>query len=193
MLAPGSLFCARCTGFYLGLLLGAIALARVGTRWPRRPAVLVLLALGPLSMAVDGVASGWLYHGSNTLRVLTGALAGAAMPAFTTPILRGWFQRGQRAAPAWTPVRAFAQLLLGAAIAAAAWGISPVSTGIVNFMAALGATVWYLTTNLALVSLSWRAFADRQRPGPSGMVIMVLAASALAALEVWLVALWKAR
>lgn len=88
--------CARCTGMYLGAVAGVVTLMALGRggraglpRWP------VLLALGGLIgvMGVDGVNSyltffpnaPTLYAPNNTLRLLTGTLAGVSLGALVWP------------------------------------------------------------------------------------------------------------
>ncbi len=106
--------CARCTGMYLGGLLGltyfALRHPRV-VRYPARPIVAVL-ALFALAWGLDGVnsflsvipAAPHLYPPNNTLRLITGTGIGLALstmiyPAFNQvawedslnePILKSW-------------------------------------------------------------------------------------------------------
>ena len=73
--------CARCTGFYGGLVLGSIAFGiwryPVGLPWWVL-AIAILSAISP--MAVDGLSQILTKRESNnTLRLITGLLAGLAM------------------------------------------------------------------------------------------------------------------
>jgi uncharacterized membrane protein len=101
--------CARCTGMYLGVLLGMFALAALGRgRAGGLPAGRVLLALVGfiVLMGFDGVNSyltlfpglPHLYEPSNTLRMITGtlnglALAGLMVPVFNQTLWRDWQPR----------------------------------------------------------------------------------------------------
>ena len=89
--------CARCTGTYLGVMVGFLAplLLRRG-RAGKLPHWSVLAALGlfTLVMAVDGVNSylnlfpsgSPLYQPSNELRLLTGSLHGLTMASILYPV-----------------------------------------------------------------------------------------------------------
>lgn len=93
--------CARCTGMYLGAVLGLVfqfvTFGRRGANptWP----VIAVLAVFVVAFGVDGVNSflalilprGPLYEPNNTLRLLTGtgmglAIAAAIYPAFTDTV-----------------------------------------------------------------------------------------------------------
>jgi uncharacterized membrane protein len=101
--------CARCTGIYLGALVGLFAMAGMGRRraggLPRRPLLLVLLAFIGI-MGVDGINSyatllpglPHLYQPQNWLRLVTGTLNGLALAALIYPVLnqtlwRDWEDR----------------------------------------------------------------------------------------------------
>lgn len=90
--------CARCTGIYLGFLVGLLGLALLGklgaSKMPPRP-VASLLLLVLLAMAVDGFNSllGFfpdapqLYQPSNSLRLATGMGAGTALALLLVPLM----------------------------------------------------------------------------------------------------------
>ena len=101
--------CARCTGIYLGVLLG-VALMVVAGRWragalsPMR--VIAVLILFIAIMGVDGVNSyltlipgmPHLYEPQNWLRLITGTLNGVAVsglvfPMFNQTLWRQWEDR----------------------------------------------------------------------------------------------------
>jgi uncharacterized membrane protein len=108
--------CARCTGQYLGAVLGLIFLALLRPRRAGRPPwfVIAILVLGVGGYALDGFNSFlhlipftekyWLYEPNNTLRLITGTLMGLGIsvmlfPAFNQtlwqrydrrPVLNGW-------------------------------------------------------------------------------------------------------
>lgn len=90
--------CARCTGIYLGFLVGLLGLALLGklsaSRLPPRPVTLLLL-LALLAMAVDGFNSllGFFpdapqaYQPSNLLRLATGMAAGSSLALILVPLM----------------------------------------------------------------------------------------------------------
>lgn len=90
--------CARCTGTFLGALVGLIGQALI-LRRPRAAAfpsspILVVLLFFTLSWIADGtnsylalVGGANLYEPSHTLRLITGSLNGLTMSAFVYPIL----------------------------------------------------------------------------------------------------------
>ena len=98
--------CARCTGIYLGVVLGAAALmimrrGRAGNIPPLR--IVVVLILFIVIMGVDGVNSymtliprlPFLYQPQNWLRLVTGTLNGVAIanlffPMFTQTLWDDW-------------------------------------------------------------------------------------------------------
>ena len=106
--------CARCTGMYLGAVLGLIYQAVISSRKVGRPPRGVILVLGLLALAFagDGLNSylslfpgaPTVYEPNNTLRLLTGtgmglAIAAALFPAYNLsvwktvlpqPALDGW-------------------------------------------------------------------------------------------------------
>jgi uncharacterized membrane protein len=89
--------CARCTGIYLGFLVGLLGMALLGklraSRLPPRPVTLLLL-LAILAMAADGMNSvlGSLpgtpqaYEPSNTIRLATGMAAGISLALLLVPL-----------------------------------------------------------------------------------------------------------
>lgn len=116
--------CARCTGIYLGVVVGiALYAARGRLRTARLPALRYLLPLLALAgtIALDGINSYLslfdfytpLYTPHNTLRLFTGLYAGAAMITIVLPVFSGtvW-----RAPDAGAPLMAWRDLagLLGA-------------------------------------------------------------------------------
>jgi len=100
--------CARCTGMYLGAMLGMVyqtLLGRRRTAWPRT-GILIVLGAFVAAFGVDGINSGAvlfmgkpiLYPPSNTLRLITGMGMGLAMsivllPAFNQTIWRQYSPR----------------------------------------------------------------------------------------------------
>lgn len=88
--------CARCTGMYLGAVVGLIyqsLLGRRRTAWPRT-GIMLVLGLFLAAFAMDGVNSGailylgdpLLYAPSNALRLITGTGMGLAMSIVLLPV-----------------------------------------------------------------------------------------------------------
>jgi uncharacterized membrane protein len=84
------LVCARCSGIYLGLLLGAALFALGPAAWNRSGSMLFLLAVIPLVIDGSGQAIG-LWTSGNLLRAATGLAAGGGF------ILWALLQVGRRA------------------------------------------------------------------------------------------------
>jgi len=115
--------CARCTGTFLGALVGLIGQASVLRRrraaaFPPSPILAVLLGF-TLGWIADGTNSYLaliggpnLYEPSNTLRLITGSLNGLTMSAFVYPILNVSLWRGPVDEPALKGVRDLGILLL---------------------------------------------------------------------------------
>lgn len=115
--------CARCTGTFLGALLGLLGQAFVLRRrraaaFPSSP-ILVILLVFTLSWMVDGANSYLaliggpnLYEPSNTLRLITGSLNGLTMSAFVYPIFNVSLWRAPVDEPAFRGPRDLAILLL---------------------------------------------------------------------------------
>lgn len=90
--------CARCTGIYLGVLLGMVTMLALGRRraggLPKGPIFLTLLGFIGI-MGFDGINSylnffpglPHLYTPNNTLRVITGTLNGLALAGLMFPVL----------------------------------------------------------------------------------------------------------
>jgi len=98
--------CARCTGMYLGALVGLAGLAGLGRlrygKFPR-PALLGLFGIFAATWAIDGLNSyltlipgaPHAYEPNNTLRLITGTLMGLALgvlvfTGFNQNVWRGW-------------------------------------------------------------------------------------------------------
>jgi uncharacterized membrane protein len=101
--------CARCTGIYLGALVGLFTMGGLGRRraggLPPRPLLVVLVAFIGI-MGIDGINSyatllpgvPHLYEPQNWLRLVTGTLNGLALAALIFPVLnqtlwRDWEDR----------------------------------------------------------------------------------------------------
>jgi uncharacterized membrane protein len=119
--------CARCSGMYLGAMLGLAYLALFGRRRgglpPRR--VQILLGIFVLAFIVDGLNSFMslipglphLYQPQNWLRLLTGTGMGLVIAAFLFPAFNQTIWRD------WTPQPAMGSLKMLAGLALLAGGI----------------------------------------------------------------------
>lgn len=119
--------CSRCTGMYLGALLGFAFLAvRRRGRAGRMPPAAILAAFGVfgLAFAVDGLNSylhffpglPGLYEPSNVLRLITGMLLGLGLAVVVYPGFQQTVWRSYEDAPALRDWRELAALLAAAAV-----------------------------------------------------------------------------
>ncbi|MEA4815800.1 MAG: DUF2085 domain-containing protein [Lachnospiraceae bacterium] len=78
--------CARCTGIYIGVLVGFLmlcALKRLDFKKPPELKTAVLSAVFLLPLMLDGAGSYFGFFGTaNIIRIITGALCGVFFPAF---------------------------------------------------------------------------------------------------------------
>ena len=121
--------CARCSGMYLGALIGFLYLGRLGRRagLPVRR-VQLLLAAALLAFALDGVNSyltffpqlPHLYQPLNALRLLTGLLVGIGIASILLPTFNSVVWQSSNDRPVLDSLRHFAGLLGCAGLAALA-------------------------------------------------------------------------
>ena len=169
--------CARCTGMYLGLLIGLIFLvARRRTHSARLPAAAITSVLiGFITiMGIDGVNSTiaiipgapQLYHTTNVHRIVTGSLCGLAMAWLFLPILNTAVWRLPSGEPT---VRRWRELLLVVVLVVAIdwlvlteanWLFYPITimsiAGPLCLLSFMGAIIVLTTRNLANVVDRWR-------------------------------------
>ncbi len=118
--------CARCTGIYLGVLLGVALMAvarrgRAGALAPMR--VIAVLVLFIAVMGVDGVNSyltlipgmPHLYEPQNWLRLITGTLNGVAVSGLVFPMFNQTLWRQWEDRPALRGLRELGGVVLAAA------------------------------------------------------------------------------
>jgi uncharacterized membrane protein len=193
--------CARCTGIFMGFMVGLLLLAATGARGrtglPARRVAWVL-ALFFLLWAVDGANSlallilerGGLYPPSNGFRLATGLMAGLALGTVFYPIWQ--FVAGAQTNPA--PVLERRRALLGPLAVAVGLGAllfwvpgAPYDVWLVLVVASVATTLTLLNAAL-LVLLTGREGAVA---GPSQLALY-LAGGLLAALcETGLLALLR--
>jgi uncharacterized membrane protein len=108
--------CARCTGTFLGTIVGALLLIAFGRGrsavWPRR-GILIVLALTVVPWGLDGVNSyaslfpglPHVYEPQNWLRLTTGTLLGMAMAAVFLPAVNQSLWKSPSSEPVIRSVR----------------------------------------------------------------------------------------
>ena len=80
--------CSRDMSFYLTMLLGGLAYVLLGKRDEKEIPSLMLLVGSMLPLAIDGITQLLgIRESSNFLRILTGGIAGFAIPFFLIPIM----------------------------------------------------------------------------------------------------------
>lgn len=117
--------CSRCTGMYIGVLVGLSFLLPVKKRsqLPSKK-IMVLLGVALILFAIDGInsylaflpTSPQLYASQNWLRLITGTMLGLAIPLFLVPIFNQTVWRESTAEPIVHTFRHFF-LMLGIALA----------------------------------------------------------------------------
>jgi uncharacterized membrane protein len=122
--------CARCTGIYLGALVGLSTMGGLGRRraggLPPRPLLLVLLAFIGI-MGIDGLNSyatllpgvPHVYEPQNWLRLVTGTLNGLALAALIFPVLNQTLWRDWEDRPVLGRFRELGLLLVISAVVVA--------------------------------------------------------------------------
>ncbi len=186
--------CARDTGIYLGFVssVAVLALLYRGERPSESPSrVAILLSLAFISlMAWDGLTSnvGWR-ETTNSLRLITGILAGYAIGLFLLPILNGqlWSRPGRGRVLGGAGELAWWLVSIPVAFGIAGW-VMPL-TGRFFALAVAGAIVFtFACVNLALVSLlPWfERRARRLRDVWPGATLALLFSIAELAASAWL-------
>ena len=122
--------CARCTGIYLGALIGLLTMAGLGrgkaAGLPRRSLLVVLIGFIGI-MGVDGLNSyatllpgvPHVYEPQNWLRLVTGTLNGLALAALIFPVLNQTLWRDWQDRPALGRFRELGLMLLISAVVVA--------------------------------------------------------------------------
>jgi uncharacterized membrane protein len=122
--------CARCTGIYLGALVGLVTMSALGrgkaAGLPRRSLLIVLIGFIGI-MGVDGLNSyatllpgvPHVYEPQNWLRLVTGTLNGLALAALIFPVLNQTLWRDWQDRPALSSFRELGLMLLISAVVVA--------------------------------------------------------------------------
>jgi len=155
--------CARCTGMYLGGLLGLTYLSLRhprATRYPTR-SISIVLILFALAWAVDGLNSflslvpeaPHVYAPNNTLRLITGSGIGLAMAVMIYPAFNQVAWRTGRHEPVLASWPDFGLLLaLAAVVAALVLGGNPLVLYPLALLSAAGVLA-LLSTAYALITI----------------------------------------
>ena len=176
--------CARCSGIYLGVAAAYLyLLARRGFKVNALPRLGVSLALVAtlLPLAVDGVTSyAGLRASNNVIRLVTGLLAGGALPLFAFPLLSPDLVEEERGKKAVRPFGPWYDYLIWAGAVAAAgalalWGWPPLYYPLAILAVAGLVAIFY---NLALVI--WLMVFERARRASRAWPYVLAAASVLA-------------
>lgn len=200
--------CARCTGIYLGVAVGlGVFAARGQLRAARLPALRLLLPLLALAgtVALDGLNSYLtlfdfytpLYAPHNTLRLLTGLPAGAAMITLALPVFNATVWRAPAPGAPLNDWRDLALLLGGLAVVGALvlaqqtallWIAGVTSAlGVLLMFALIGAVLFVSVTRREGMARRWR---DLALPAVAGVGFALTLIGAIDALRYLLTGTW---
>jgi uncharacterized membrane protein len=193
--------CARCSGTYLGAVLGIVGLLAVGrgsvAELPRGRTLLVLVAFVAM-MGVEGVNSTlnaipgapYLYEPSNLLRLVTGLLNGLALSLVVYPLFN--YVLWAEAEPCRSIERVWEVPLFFAPMAVIAWGLES-GSGLLLYPLTListcGVLVLLTLVNTMIVVIVFRreaaAVSWRQAAGPviGGLAVSLVELAAMIALR----------
>ena len=188
--------CARCTGMYLGFLIGLVFLiVRRRTKAARPPTVaIVSVLIGFITiMGIDGINSTisiipgapQLYHTTNIHRIVTGTLFGIAISMLFFPIFSTsmWRQpSGDRSLKNWRELAALilvAFALDAVVLTQAGWLLYPVTllsiVGPLLLLGFMGAIIVLTLRNLVNTLDRWRQLAAPLFAGIAlGLVLITL-------------------
>jgi uncharacterized membrane protein len=186
--------CARCTGMYLGALLGMVGMVLMGrgraggmpTRW-----VLAALVGFMGLMAVDGLNSyshffpglPHLYEPQNWLRLVTGMLNGLTLAALILPVFNQTLWQNWEARPVLGDFRELGVLVAAAAVVVAlVLSDNVVVLYPLALLSALGLLVLVVALNTTIVLIALRR--DSRAQGWAGAWLPLLAGFTLAILEI---------
>lgn len=190
--------CTRCTGIYLGTLLGMVGMVLMrryhSTELPPTAFLITLLTFTAL-MGVDGVNSylsffpklPHLYEPQNWLRLTTGTFHGLTMSALVFPIMNGgfWYSSQAKTEPV---IKNFQELLLllgGVCLVLIVLWEQPLllyplalfsTLGVVLMLGIVGTMLVLILTRQEGAAHAWR---DLILPGVMGLAIAVLIVEAM--------------
>jgi uncharacterized membrane protein len=189
--------CSRCTGMYLGALLGVVGMVLMGrgraggmpTRW-------VMVALfGFLGlMGIDGVNSYMhffpglphLYEPQNWLRLITGMGNGLFLAGLILPVLNQTLWRNWDARPVLGSFRELALLVVAAAVVVAlVLSDNVLVLYPLALLSSVGVLVLVVSLNTAILLMVLRR--ENRAAGWAGAVLPLLAGLTLAIIEIGMV------
>ncbi len=189
--------CARCTGMYLGALLGVVGMLALGRgRAGLMPSRWVMVALfGFMAlMGIDGLNSyshffpglPHLYEPQNWLRLSTGLLNGLFLAGLTFPVLNQTLWKNWQARPVLGNFRELA-LLVGAAAVVVALVLSDnvVVLYPLAILSVVGVLVLVVSLNTTLLLIGLRR--ENRAQGWVGAALPLLAGLTLAIIEIGMV------
>ena len=189
--------CARCSGMYLGALLGVAGMLALGrgragltpSRW-----VMVVLVGFMATMGIDGLNSyshffpglPHLYEPQNWLRLSTGMLNGLFLAGLTFPVLNQTLWKNWEARPVLGNFRELA-LLVGAAAVVVAMVLSDnvVVLYPLAILSVVGVLVLVVSLNTTLLLIGLRR--ENRAEGWVGAALPLLAGFTLAIIEIGMV------
>lgn len=200
--------CARCTGIYLGVMLGALTYAVSGRlRGSRLPPLRVLAVLGLFgaAIALDGINSYLslfdfyrpLYAPHNTLRLITGLYAGLTMITVVLPVfnMSAW----RETAP-FAPLRNLRELAalcaLGAGVIAAVLvDVAPLrvmaglfsTVGVLLMFTLIGSVLFLAATRRDESLTAWR---ELRLPAAAGLAFAITLVASINAVRYALTGTW---
>jgi uncharacterized membrane protein len=186
--------CARCTGMYLGALLGVVGMVLMGRGraggMPTRWVMLALVGLMGL-MGVDGLNSyshffpglPHLYEPQNWLRLVTGMGNGLTLAALTLPVLNQTLWRDWEPRPVLGSFRELGLLLVAAAVLVAlVLSDNVIVLYPLALLSAVGLLVLVVTLNTTILLISLRR--ENRAHGWAGAIVPLVAGLTLAIIEI---------
>lgn len=201
--------CARCTGIYLGAAAGGFVLLARGRlradRLPPLPITLILVAFGGL-MALDGANSyltlfpGYtaVYDPHNTLRLITGVLAGLALINVFVPMFNSAVWAGRKGVRSLDHLADLGVMLIVGGVAVALvlserplilWVLGMVSAaGVVVLLSMVGAVLFLSFTRRQGWVTHWRQLIT---PLLMGLTLALIEMGAMTILRFALTGTWE--
>lgn len=200
--------CARCTGMYLGALLGLVGMLVMGrgrsASMPPRWLMAILVGFMGL-MGIDGINSyshffpnlPHLYEPQNWLRLVTGMGTGLALATLILPVFNQTVWRDWEARPVLGRFRELAFLVGAAAVVVVlvlsdnVWVLYPLAVlsavGVLALVVALNTTILLMATRREARALGWRS---AWVPLAAGLVLAIAEIGAIDAVRYAIFGTW---
>jgi uncharacterized membrane protein len=198
--------CARCSGMYLGALMGTVYLGTMGKRAGMPPRkVMAVLAAFVLLFGIDGANSflhffpgvTGLYEPQNWLRLITGTGVGLGIAAVLVPVVNGtlWQTYDARASlpglMALVPLLALAGLLDLALLSGLPFLLYPLAllsgAGVFLILSMVYGMVWLMLTRRENTARTWQQVWT---PWLAGFLTALVQVGAFDAARLWLTGTW---